>query len=80
VSVKLRMVVASCARDLFDEKISYNQFINSVEKQYCGGDTEIDQLLQLIEDEPQRGLFGNFDENKYKHCLERIIELIEKLS
>ncbi len=72
-----RVKIAKAARDLYIKTISFEQFLELVPEQ--DNDELIDELVDLIEHEPQKGGFLGASEDEHSNFLKQIFEVIDKL-
>jgi hypothetical protein len=73
-----RRLTARLAREFYERKISFRDFLKQVPDE--GTDQDISELIDLIEHEPARGGFMGVSPEEHDSYLEAIKELIERLS
>lgn len=75
----IRKKVAALAKDLYEDKITYEVFLENIPEN-IEGDREVYELLDLIEHEPAKdGMFGVGDA-RHKEYMQEVWRLIKKLS
>ena len=72
----IRMKVAALARELYDGKIAYNEFIKQASETE---DEDIEELLDLIEHEPKKGSLFGVDAKTHANYIATVFALINKL-
>ena len=73
-----RKLVAKLEKDLYDGKITFDEFLLKVPGENT--DDDISDLIYLITHEPKKGGFMGVKSEEHGAYLEKIIKLIEKLS
>jgi hypothetical protein len=74
---KLRLRIAKAARELYAGQITFDQLLELAPEQ--DKDELIDELVDLIEHEPQRGGFLGVKEKEHDAYIKQIFEVIERL-
>ncbi len=75
--IDLRQKVAKAAREMYSGGITFEQFIDLTPDQ--DNDELIDELVYLIEHEPQKGGVLGVKEKDHESYMQQIFKVIEKL-
>ena len=77
MAISDRKIAAQLARDLYAEKINFEEFMR--EYPDFDKDDDIDELYSLIEHEPKKGGLFGIDSVQHDLYIKEIENLIEKL-
>jgi hypothetical protein len=75
--IEARHKVATIARSYIEKKISWQQFMDSVDE--LSDDALIAELVDLIEHEPKRGGFMGVNESQWQNYQQSIQDIISQL-
>ncbi|MCK5708072.1 MAG: hypothetical protein KAI43_10505 [Candidatus Aureabacteria bacterium] len=75
--VKLRKKIASLARKLYAEEISFKEFLREIPEQ--DQDDLVDELVDLIEHEPIEFGFLDVSEKEHDMYIKKLFDLIKRL-
>ena len=74
---ELRKRIAKLAKGIYTKEVTYKEFMQEVPEE--GQDELIDELVDLIEHEPQKGGIFGIKEKDHATYLKEIFEVINKL-
>jgi hypothetical protein len=74
---ELRKQIAVLARQLYENKITFDEFLSKTSDQ--DQDELVDELIDLIEHEPQKGGLFGVNEKEHQKYITQIFTIIERL-